>query len=474
MKTTSLPPLRTASLALLILLGGCVNLAPHYDVPAVDTPIAFKEGQGAWVPGAPADTLDRGPWWQVFDDPVLNDLAGQVEVNNQTVAQAAAAYAQARAITREQRAALFPQVTLDSNRNITGGHDRPTTHSYQLSIGASWEIDFFGRLSLAVANARAAEQGSEADLASARLAAQGELAANYFGVRQNDVFIALQRQTLAGFERALQITRNRYEAGVVPRTDVLQAESQLASSQADLLTQERQRATFEHAIAVLVGKAPANFSLPVDPKWSVQIPAIPPEMPSTLLQRRPDIASAERQVAQANNSIGIALAGYFPSFNLTGSLTSSAASIGDLFKASNLVWAIGSSLTQTLFDAGATTARVDEARAGLDQSAASYRHVVVPPFQAVEDQLVALRVLREQQGLRADASRSADLVEQQVLNRYQAGQVNYTDVITAQQNAETARRALVQAQVDRQLAAVALIQAIGGGWGGLGGSTAGI
>ncbi|MDB5956144.1 efflux transporter outer membrane subunit [Ramlibacter sp.] len=468
MKRTSLPPLRTASLALLILLTGCVNLAPPYQVPVVDTPIAFKEGSGAWVPGAPADALDRGDWWTLFDDPVLNDLASQVDFSNQNVAAALAAYALARAITREQRAALFPQVNLNSSHNITGGPDRSTTRSYQFNIGASWEPDVFGRLHLAVESAQASQQGAEADIASARLAAQGELATDYFNLRQTDVAIGLQRQTIAGFQRSLQITRNRYEAGVVARTDVLQAESQLASSQADLLTLERQRATFEHAIAVLVGKAPANFALAADPKWSVQVPGVPEEMPSTLLQRRPDIASAERQVAQANLQIGVQRAGYFPSFNLTGSISSAASTFGNLFRASSLAWAVGSSVAQTLFDAGATTARVEQARASLNQAAARYRQVVLTAFQDIEDQLVALRTLRGQQGLRLEASRAADLVEQQTLNRYQVGQINYTDVITAQQNALAARRALVQAEIDRQLAVVALIQGLGGGWGGLG------
>jgi NodT family efflux transporter outer membrane factor (OMF) lipoprotein len=466
MRPLASPPL-VGVLVSALLLAGCANLAPKYEVPAVDTPVAFKEGRGAWVAAAPADTLDRGPWWRLFDDPVLDTLASQVEVSNNNVAAAVASYAQARAITREQRAGLFPQVNLDVRQNRTGSQQQSTRTTYQMNIGASWEPDVFGRLRLGVENARTGEQIAEADIASARLAAQGELAVNYFGLREADVLVALQRETLAGYRRSLQITRNRYEAGIVARTDVLQAETQLANSEADLLTFERQRATFEHAIAVLVGKAPANFSLPADPKWSVSVPGVPPEVPSTLLQRRPDIASAERRVAQANSQIGIARAGYFPSFSLTGSLSSSAATIGDLFNASSLVWALGTAVAQTIFDAGATRARVDQARAGVDIAAAQYRQTVLAAFQDVEDQLVALRILQEQQVLRLQASRGADLVEQQVLNRYQAGQVGFTEVITAQQNAAAARRALVQAQIDRQLAAVALIQALGGGWRGL-------
>ncbi|HZY16821.1 MAG TPA: efflux transporter outer membrane subunit, partial [Ramlibacter sp.] len=290
------------------------------------------------------------------------------------------------------------------------------------------------------------------------------LAAAYFALREADVLRGLQQQTLAGYRRSLQITRNRYDAGVVARTDVLQAESQLANSEADLLTLERQRATSEHAIAVLVGQAPASFDLPVDAGWSIQVPAIPPVVPSTLLQRRPDIAAAERAVAQANARIGIARAGFFPSISLTGSVGLTAASFSELFSASSLAWSLGSSLAQMIFDAGATEARVEQARAGLEESSARYRQTVLTAFQDVEDQLVALRVLLQQQALRRQASSAADLVEQQVLNRYEAGQVGYTEVITAQQNAATARRALVQAQIDRQLAAVALIQALGGGW----------
>ena len=455
-----------------LLLAGCVNLAPKYELPVTDMPEAFKEGQGVWVKAAPADTLEKGPWWELFDDPLLNALASQVEISNQNVVAAVAAYDQARAMTREQRASLFPQVNLDSSQNRTGGPDRPTTKTYRVSIGATWEPDVFGRLRLGVDRARYGEQAALADIAAAQLAARGELASNYFALRQSDIFYALQQEVVAGYQRNAQITDNRYQAGVVARTDTLQAETQLANARAELLTIEQQRATFEHAIAVLVGRAPANFDIPKDLKWSVRIPSLPVEVPSTLLQRRPDIAAAERDVAAANAQIGIARAGYFPSFGLTGSLTSSAASIGDLFKASSLAWALGSTVSQMIFDAGATGARVDQAKAALNQSAARYRQTVLTAFQDVEDQLVALRVLEQQQSLRAQASRAADLVEQQVLNRYQAGQVNYTEVITAQQSAASARRALVQAQIDRQVAIVALIQALGGGWHGLGAAEA--
>jgi NodT family efflux transporter outer membrane factor (OMF) lipoprotein len=455
------------ALALALTLAGCANLAPSYEAPSVETPVAFKEGQGTWVRAAPADALTRGPWWELFNDPVLNDLASKVEVSNQNVAAAVAAYAQARALTAEQRASLFPTVGLDGGANRSGGKDQPTRGSYQVNIGASWEPDVWGRLRLGVQSARAGEQASLADLAAARLSAQGELAVNYLGLREADLQRASVKETVAGYQRSLEIARNRYNVGIVARTDVLQAETQLANAQADLLGLERQRAQFEHAVAVLVGRAPGNFELPADPQWRPIVPAIPFDVPSTLLQRRPDIAAAERRVEQANSQIGVARAGYYPSLRLSGSAGLSAASIGDLFSASSLVWALGASLAQTLFDAGATSARVDSARAGLNEAAARYRQTVLAAFQEVEDQLVALRVLEQQQVLREQAWRAAELVEQQVLNRYRSGLVGFTEVVTAQASAANARRALVTVQSDRQVAAVALVQALGGGWTGL-------
>lgn len=459
---------RFLPLPFALALAGCGSLAPKYEVPAVDTPVAFKEAEGGWVRAAPADALQRGPWWELFNDPALNALASQVEVTNQNVAAAAAAYAQARALTQEQRASLFPQVSLDAaaSRSRASGNTPPRS-SYQVEMGASWEPDVWGRLRLGVRGARAGEQASQADLAAATLAAQGELAVNYFGLRESDLLRTSLTETVKGYERSLEIARNRYDVGVSGRTDVLQAETQLANARADLLTVERQRAQFEHAIAVLLGKAPAHFSLPPDAQWRPRVAGIPLEVPSTLLQRRPDIAAAERRVEQANTQIGVQRAGYFPSIRLSGSAGFSAASIGELFSASSLVWALGASLAQTLFDAGATRARVSGAKEGLEEAAARYRQTVLTAFQEVEDQLVALRVLERQQGLRQEAWQAAELVEQQVLNRYRAGLVSFTEVVTAQATAASARRALVQVQTDRQVAAVALVQALGGGWKGL-------
>jgi NodT family efflux transporter outer membrane factor (OMF) lipoprotein len=273
----------------------------------------------------------------------------------------------------------------------------------------------------------------------------------------------LLERTLEGFQRSVEITQNRYTAGIVAKTDVLQAQTQLANAQADNAGLVRQRAQLEHAIAVLVGEAPGNFSLP-PVAWKPSVPDIPVGVPSTLLQRRPDIAAAERRVATANEQIGIAKTAYYPSISLSASAGTGASRVADLFSAPSLIWSLGLSAAQLIFDAGTTSARVDGATASWEQAVARYRQTVLVAFQDVEDQLAATRVLQVQQELRRQASEAADQVEQQVLNRYRAGQVGYTEVISAQATALSARRALVQAMADRQTTAVALIQSLGGGW----------
>jgi NodT family efflux transporter outer membrane factor (OMF) lipoprotein len=462
--------LRLLCAALALAIGGCA-VGPDYQRPATVDVGTYKEAQG-WVPAAPADTLERGPWWSLFKDPVLDQLASRVEVSNQNVAVAVAAYAQARALVREQRASLFPTVSLDGSASRSGSSSSSTTGSsvggrvgnnYQLSIGGSWEPDVWGRLGRTVDGAKASEQASAADLASAKLSAQGELATNYLSLRQTDAQKVLLKDTIDGYKRALEITQNRYTAGIAAKTDVLQAQTQLANAQADDAGLVRQRAQLEHAIAVLVGEAPGNFSItPV--AWNPSVPDVPVGIPSELLQRRPDIAAAERRVASANEQIGIAKSAYYPSLSLSASAGQGASRVADLFKASSSVWSIGISAAQVLFNAGATGARVEGAEASHQQAVARYRQAVLAAFQDVEDQLSATRVLLTQQDLRRQASQAADQVEQQVLNRYRSGQVGYTEVITAQATALSARRALVQAMADRQTTAVALIQSLGGGW----------
>ncbi|MCS0628408.1 efflux transporter outer membrane subunit [Telluria mixta] len=469
MRTTTFRPLISALLAAAVL-SGCA-LAPTYERPATTQPAAFKELQG-WAPAAPADALDRGPWWTLFNDPVLDGLVRQVEVSNQNVAAAVAAYSQARALVAQQRASLFPTVTLNggANRNGSGGgsndngnNNGRTSNSFRLNIGSSWEPDVWGRLRAGISAAQANAQASAADLASARLSAQGELAADYFSLRSVDAQRALLATTIEGYQRVLKITQNRFDVGIVPHSDVYQAQTQLASAQSDDLTLARQRAQLEHAIAVLVGKAPADFAL-APAQWNVTVPDVPVGVPSTLLERRPDIAASERAVAAANAQIGIVRAAYFPQIGLTASYGPSASAIGDLFKASSMAWALGLSATETIFNGGANRAAVQGADAAREQAVARYRQTVLDAFADVEDQLNATRVLAQQQDLQRLASEAADKVEEQVLNRYKAGQVSYSEVVQAQVTALNARRALVQTQGNRQTTAVALIQSLGGGW----------
>ncbi len=458
------PALRALALAVCACVASGCAVGPAYQRPAAVDPAQYKEAEG-WSAAAPADTLERGPWWSLFNDPVLDRLAAGIEVSNQNVAAAAASYEQARALVSQQRAGLFPSVDLTAGGDRSGGRAAAseTSTSYRASLGASWEPDIWGRLRAGVDSAGASAQASAADLAAARLSAQGELATNYFSLRQADAEQALLATTIVGYQRVLEITQNRFNAGVAAKSDVLQAQTQLANAQIDALGLVRQRAQLEHAIAVLLGKAAADFTLPAAP-WQAGVPEIPLGLPSTLLQRRPDIAAAERRVAVANEQIGIARAAYFPSLNLSASYGGNASRVADLFKASTSLWSIGVSAAQNLFNAGATTAAVAGARAGHAAAVARYRQTVLAAFADVEDQLAATRALIAQQDLRKVASQAADQVEAQLLNRYRAGQVGYSDVVAAQATALSARRALAQSQGARQNTAVALIQSLGGGW----------
>jgi NodT family efflux transporter outer membrane factor (OMF) lipoprotein len=443
------------------LLAACA-VGPTYERPAAPVPAQYKEGVD-WVVATPADALERGPWWTLFNDSALDELEARVDVSNQNVAAAVAAYDEARAFVREQRAALFPVVALTSAVSRAGAGDNSGRSNYQIGIGGTWEPDVWGRLRRTVEVASTGAQASFADLAAARLAAQGELAINYIGVRHTDAQRALLAETIAGYERSLRITQNRYDAGIVAKTDVLQAQTQLATSQAEALGLNRQRAQFEHAIAVLVGVPPADFSLP-ERAWNPVAPEIPIGVPSTLLQRRPDIAATERLVAQANERIGIAQSAYYPSIGLSGSVSTGGMRISDLFSVSSLVWSVGASLAQTLFNAGATREAVAGTRAAYNVTVAQYRQTVLFAFQNVEDQLIATRVLQQQQALRRQAADAAENVQTQILNRYRAGQVSYTDVVVAQVTTLNARRALIQLIADQHTTAVSLIQSLGGGW----------
>ena len=460
--------LTTSALALAAALAGCA-IGPAYERPVVALPGAWKEAPAAagWLQARPADALDRGEWWQLFGDAGLSDLAARLQVSNQNVAAAVANYAQATALVRQQRAALFPTVSLSGSAGRSGKRGPATDSAIgtaDVALGVDWAPDVWGRLREAVGSAQAQAQASEADLASARLSSLGALASNYFSLREADAELALLAVTLEGYERSLAIARNRYEAGVTAQSDVLQAQTLLVNTRADRVALERSRATLEHAIAVLVGATPADFALPVVTAWVPVVPLVPLDVPSTLLQRRPDIAASERAVAVANAQIGIQRSAYFPSLGLSASVGRSSSRIVDLFSVSNTLWSLGLSTAQVLFDAGGIEARVDAAKAGRDGAVARYRQTVLAAFQNVEDQLTATASLAQQEALRREASTAADKTEQQFLNRYRAGQISYTDVVNAQAAALSARRTVLQLQVSRQVAAVGLILGLGGGW----------
>ncbi|NUZ04493.1 efflux transporter outer membrane subunit [Piscinibacter koreensis] len=460
--------LRLIALATSLALTGCA-VGPVYERPSVEVPAAYRqapvEAGATWLPAGAPDALERGAWWRLFDDPVLTELIEQVEVSNQNVAAAAAAVEQARAIVGEQRAQLFPSIGADANLRRSGsrGSGASSTRSVDLGVSASWAPDLWGRIGSGITAAEANATATLADLGAARLAAQGDVALNYVALREADADAALLRRSIEALERTLQIVRNRYAAGVVARTDVLQAETQLATTRAELASVIAQRERLEHAIAVVVGRAPGNFAI-ASGDWVASAPAVPLGVPSRLLERRPDIAAAERSVAAANAQIGVARSAYFPSLSLGADLGRSASRIGDLFAASATLWSLGVSAAQVVFDAGATRARVAGAEAAREAAVARYRQTVLVAFQSVEDQLSALRTLAAQERLRREAAAAAELIETQIRNRYDAGQVSYTEVVTAQAAALNARRALLQLEADRQSATIALIQALGGGW----------
>jgi NodT family efflux transporter outer membrane factor (OMF) lipoprotein len=503
-------PLR--SVAVLLLACGC-SLAPHYARPATALPQTWKTADG-WSRAVPADQAPRGDWWTAFGDPQLDALMVQADQHNQTVAQAAATYAQARAAVREARASLFPTVSLDGSvththtgggqtvvtgGTITGGSTSGgaaagtgtggtgtggtgtstggtgtstgivtsgsrNTNNYRLNIGASWEPDLFGAVRNSVSNAAATAEARGADLASARLALHGELATDYLSLRGTDAQLAVLQATTEAYRRSLQIATNRYDAGIVARTDVFQAQSQLASAQSDLEGLKRTRAQYEDAIAVLVGEPAASFRMASLPQWRPLVPDVPPVLPATLLQRRPDIAAAERAVAAANATIGVERAAFFPDISLSADYGYNDNRISGLFTSAASLWSLGAQVAQTLLDFGARKARVAQARAAYDAAVANYRGTVLTAFQDVQDNLVAQTILARQETLLRTASEAADRSEASIRDQYRAGIVVFTDVVTAQATALNARRALVQAELDRQTAAVALVQALGGGW----------
>jgi len=472
--------------AVVLLCAGCM-VGPDYSKPSVPMTAGYKEDQG-WKLARPRDDIPRGKWWEIFGDPQLNALEEQVSEANQNVKVAEARFRQARALIGFFRAGLFPTVTAGAGalsvRNSTlspfassgassgtpssgGSSGRSSsgasTGEFLLTGDISYEIDLWGRIRRGVTAAREEAQATAADLETARLSLQAELAFDYFELRSADTQQRLLNDTVQAFKEALQLTINRFEGGAAPKSDVAQAQTQLETTQVQATDIAVQRAQFEHAIAVLIGKPPAEFSLPPAP-LDLQPPNIPAGLPSELLERRPDIAAAERRVAEANEQIGIAKAAYFPTVTLNALLGFESSSLRNFGGWQSFLWAVGSSVAQTIFDGGRRRATSEAALASYDATVASYRQATLDAFQQVEDNLAALRILEQETQQQERAVVSARESLQLFTNRYKGGVDNYLQVITAQTVALANERNQVDIMRRRMDASVLLVKALGGGW----------
>jgi len=451
--------------AVTTALAGCM-VGPDYVRPSAPESTTFKEAAG-WKVAQPQDDSPRGPWWKPFADSELDRLASQVEVDNQTVAAAAARVREAQAATQASRAQLFPLVTGNaaavrtSRGSAAGGGG--VTNSYNAALDLNWELDLWGRIRRGVEASDATAQASAADLAAATLSLQALLAQDYLLLRVQDAEIDLLRETVSAYERSLTLTQNQYNAGVVARGDVVQAEAQLAATRAQLLDATIQRAQLEHAVAVLVGKPPSKLAIAPQQLPAV-FPQIPVTLPSELLERRPDVAAAERRTASANAQIGVAQAAFFPSLTLaaTGGVQSSV--LGDLLSLPARYWSIGPLLAQTLFDAGLRKAQKEQAIAVYDETVATYRQTVLTAFQEVEDNLAALSILEREAARQAEAVKAAREALAIAINQYRAGTANYLAVVVLQTAALNSERTALAIHGRRLTASVGLIKALGGGW----------
>jgi len=462
--------MRPSALAFLVLaLAGCA-VGPDYKRPEVQVAPAYKEA-GEWKPAQPQDDLDRGKWWAIFGDPQLDALLQQVEISNQNVLAADAQFRRARAVVAASRSAYFPTLDADvsvvRSRSPTGVIGGTTAGriitNRSASLNAGWEVDLWGRLRRTVESSEASAQASAADLAAARLSAQAELASDYFQLRILDAQRQLLEDTVAAFQKSLDLTKNRYDAGVAAKVDLVQAETQLKSTRAQAIDTGVQRAQLEHAIAILIGKAPAEFSIAAAP-LAVAMPRVPAGLPSELLERRPDVAAAERRVAAANAQIGVAKAAYFPSLTLSGSYGSRSADASQWFTVPSRFWSIGPALAQSIFDAGLRRAQTEQAIAGYDATVAEYRQAVLAGFQEVEDNLAALRILGEEAQVQEEAVRASRESVLLTTNQYKAGIVSYINVVTVQTTQLNNERTAVGILGRQLVAAVTLVKALGGGW----------
>jgi NodT family efflux transporter outer membrane factor (OMF) lipoprotein len=453
------------------LLAGC-TLGPDYRRPDLAIPGRFRETPpttGDWKTAQPSRPDGSADPWAVFNDPTMSALIAQASQANQTIAQADANHRAAQASVRLARSAFFPTIGASvsetrarSTSNAARG-GQAVQNSHAIALEASWEPDLWGAVRRSVEAANANAQASDAQLAAARLSIQAEVAQDYIALRVNDDLRDLLKSSVDAFGRALKLSQSQFRAGTVSKSDVALATAQLKATQAQLTDVETTRIQFEHAIAVLIGKSPAEFTLPSAP-FKATLPVIPVGLPSELLERRPDISIAEREAASANAQIGIAKAAYFPQVTIGASLGDQLASFGSFFTAPGRVWSLGATLAQTIFDGGARSARTDQAIAQFDATAANYRQTVLSGFQEVEDNLGTLRILEAEQGDDDDAVDAAREAERIALSQYRAGTTTYLTVITAQNTALGDARTAVQLKGRRYAASVTLIRAIGGGW----------
>ena len=444
-----------------LMLPAACAVGPDYKRPSAPVPASYKEASGEWRQAAPQDDKDRGAWWSVYKDPVLDDLEKQVTISNQNLKAAEAAYREANAVAEETRSTLFPSLTVNSSTGRQGGPMPTPASSNTLYATATWVPDVWGRIRRGLESDKANAEASAADLASARLSMQAALATNYFDLRAQDELKHLLDAIAESDRKALQILQSQYNTGTAAAADIHMAQAQLNNAKAQAINTGVRRAQLEHAIAVLIGKPPAAFSLPAG-KFDDDLPDIQSDLPSALLERRPDIASAERRVASANAQIGVATAAWFPDFMISGS--SGFASMGKLLAASNYFWAVGPALAETVFDAGAREARIKEKRAAYDQNVALYRQAVLSAFQQLEDNLSSLRLLALQRKVQDAAVSHARMAEQLSIDQYTNGTGTYNGVLLAQIARLNNEQSLLMVRQGRLDASVALIQALGGGW----------
>jgi NodT family efflux transporter outer membrane factor (OMF) lipoprotein len=461
-----------------LFASGCV-VGPRYVRPSTPPPPAtFKEvapqpaGGAEWRPAQPDDAALGGAWWEVFGDPLLSDLEGRVAVSNQSLKVAEAQYAQARALVRSARAGEFP--TLGASASATRQHTGSGTSTspagsprdatvYTLSADLTYELDVWGKIRNSVVSARAGAAASAADLATVRLSLQAELAADYFALRGQDAQRQLYEETVAAEAKALELTTDRYAQGVAAKADVAQARTLLESTRSAAIDLGVVRASLEHAIAVLTGENPSSFTVPASP-LDAKPPAIPVALPSQLLERRPDVAAAERRAAAANAQIGIAMAAYFPDFNFSAAGGFQSASLASWLDWPARFWSLGAALAATVFDGGRRHALTDQARASYDAAVATYRESVLAAFQDVEDALATTRILAEEADREDRAADAAAESLRAALARYRGGVASYLDVIVTQAADLSIRRDAVSIASRRMVASVQLVKALGGGW----------